>query len=585
MSRPTFENIDQWLFEFTEGTLSVGQESQLIDFLRENPEVMTDLKAWNLSKASSKTTPAFSTASLMKPTPLILRPVSMVLIGVLAISLGWLGYNNYPSPTLYSKAIIDAEIIYVDDEDNLDNQLFIANNTSGSHSEAKAKEELALINKSSLSNTNQTVKNKKKGIQHASNTPDLIIQKQPHSSYTSQNEYTSGLVDNNIKEQKVYNNEEIKVDGNVFKAFEKHFTTKAIELDNISAYLNRSTETKEENAITLTKASSSSEAARSTMQKTLHTAFRKIKRMADQPVALRNTKNPHYHAPMMTAYKANAAMVGSAPGNRIQATSRIQWLKKNNTQLMNTLSWDGYVYALRGGLGVDVNYNRYKVNDVNNSTVGLTYSPKFSINKTISFEPAIRFKMGVVNLNPTSELIGSKIEIERHNLISLFENEEQISGSQLWYRDVGLGFMMNTKWFYAGFNADNLGRHNNNFYTGDLSKKYREHIHYTAVIGTEYHSFTRDIKISGYTLYQNYGKLNELWVGGNFQYKWLQAGLGMNTNTDLGASLGAVSNRFSFHYNIDYTKSRLLEGRFLSHQITMKILLKPSRYAIKFLNL
>lgn len=313
--------------------------------------------------------------------------------------------------------------------------------------------------------------------------------------------------------------------------------------------------------------------------------MRKIKRMVNQPTALRNTKDPHYHAPMMTGFNANPAMVGTAPGNRIQATSRIQWLNQSNAQLMNTLSWDGYIYSLRGGIGVDLNYDGYNINSLNNYSVGLTYSPKFSINRDISFEPALRFKMGVVNIDQSSALIGSKIEMNRNNITPLFVNEEKLDASQMWYRDFGLGFMFNTKWFYAGFNADNLGRHNDNYYSSDLTKNHRDNVYYTAVIGTEYEAITRDMSVSAYGLFQNYGDLKEFWLGANFKYRWIQIGAGVNTKADVGASIGLVFNRVTFHYNVDYTESRLLNGKYLSHQVSLGILLKPSRLTAKYLNL
>jgi type IX secretion system PorP/SprF family membrane protein len=572
MSRPSFENIDQWLFEYTEGSLSVVQESQLMDFIKLNPEVMTDLKAWNQAKATPKSTPEFSTAALIKSAPILLRPIPLMTLGVLAILLGWFGFNNFPASPIYSEAVIDAQIIYVGDEDKLEENILLANTLKESQTENEGQTENKIEKQGAIAN-----------IKSTATSPNLAQQNTISSD--NQNIGFSEIISN--EENTAFSNtsEKVEIDYPELRQIQNNFEAKANDLDDISAYLNRSSETEKDIDNNSKRIISSTDVAEVSLKKTLSNAYRKIKRMADQPVALRNTKNPHYHAPMMTGYKANIAMVGSAPGNRIQATSRIQWLEEKNTQLMNTLSWDGYVYALRGGLGVDINYNGYKIDALKNYSVGLTYSPKFSINKKISFEPALRFKMGVINIDQSADLIGSKVEIDRHNIVPLFENEQNVSGSQLWYRDVGLGFMLNTEWFYAGFNADNLGRHNNNFFTSDLSQEHRENIYYTAVIGTEYQSITRDIKVSGYGLFQSYGDLNELWMGGNFQYKWLQAGAGLSTNADFGASLGTVFNRFSFHYNADYLNSRLLNGRHLSHQVTMKILLKPSRYAAKFLNL
>lgn len=577
MSRPSFENIDQWLFEYTEGNLSPVQESQLMDFISLHPELMSELKSWQQAKVTPKPTPAFSTAALVKPMPFYLHPVIIVAIGLIVLFFGWVGHDKLTTVPLYTMSDIDTDIIHSGDEDLFDDSFLVLNNAKTSTSEVRSTKS---SNLKTVSSSNQNRK-----TNQDLNIPILSPQ---HNNLAENETENLALLEDEMETNQIASSTDkqtIKLDYSELQEIQNSFNAKANDLNLISEYLNQSPNTEKEDITSSAKVISGAEVAKVSLKKTLYNTYRKIKRMADQPVALRNTKAPHYHVPMMTGFNANSAMVGSAPGNRIQATSRIQWLDKSNTQLLNSLSWDGYVYALRGGLGVDVNYNGYNSNALNNYSVGLTYSPKLSINKSVSIEPALRFKMGVVNVDPNSDFIGQKIEVNRHNLIPLFENEAQVSGSQLWYKDIGLGFMLNTKWFYAGFNADNLGRHNNNFYTGDLSKDHRENIHYTAVIGTEYQSMTRDIKVSGYGLFQNYGDLTELWIGGNFQYKWIQAGAGLNTNTEFGASLGTVFNRFSFHYNIDYTKSQLLNNKYLSHQVSMKILLKPSRYAAKFLNI
>src|SRR5690554_1735269 len=82
MSRPSFENIDQWLFEYTEGNLSPVQESQLMDFISLHPELMSELKSWQQAKVTPKPTPAFSTDALVKPMPFYLHPVIIVAIGL-----------------------------------------------------------------------------------------------------------------------------------------------------------------------------------------------------------------------------------------------------------------------------------------------------------------------------------------------------------------------------------------------------------------------------------------------------------------------------------------------------------------------
>ncbi|PWH85772.1 type IX secretion system membrane protein PorP/SprF [Brumimicrobium oceani] len=587
MSVPNFENIDRWLFEYTEGNLSADQEAQLLDFLELHPELMPELKAWKSAKVAAPVHEAIATQHLIKATPLLLRPYSLVSLVFISLLLTWFGIEMIPETPLYSKAHIDTGIIDAGNEESDEFDQFLSmseQRTTHKKDDLIKTERAKLENSLTTQESNQNKVHKAKTIKASpikvSNSGvDAEIQKLKEEAL--QNELFSKLTMNENWE-----------DSEQDFAFQTgHRNIQSGDLNKISDYLNGKdqdeiqTTVQENLANQRNNNSSSTSASQSTLAKSIKNTFRKIKRMADYPVALQKTKNPYFHAPMMTGYKANFAMVGTAPGNRIEATSRLHWMNESNSQLMNSLSWDGYAHAIRGGLGVDINYNNYQNNDLNNFSAALTYSPKLAISKKISFEPALRFKMGVINLDMAASSIGKTVELDRENIIPLFEGQQQVNGQQLWYRDIGLGFMINTDWFYIGFNADNIGRHNNNFYSADLSKEYKSDLHCTAVFGTEYASKTKELRLSGYGLYQKYGALEEFWLGSNFQYEWFQIGAAASSNLDLAASLGAVFKGLSFHYNIDYTKSRLLNKQVLSHQVTMRILLKPSRHVAKFLKI
>lgn len=583
MSKPSFENINQWFFEYTEGNLSSAQEMQFLDFIKENPELIDDLKAWKLAKV----TPIhreMPIAGLLKKTPFYTRPAAIATYSIFLIALAWFLIPQEDSSTLYVKSEVDTEIIKLKPA----NSPHLVPNIT--------KEEgynFSIPTSSTVFNSPVQRLKDNSGLETAISQSDRVI-KTPNSTYES----NLTEVDKYKAHVQLLAVSAPREDSEGLETLENSTTKintltpirKASDLGKVIAYLNGEKSQVVDSNVAFTEQEIDKVTEKETVVTTKSTktsfgvAMRKIKRMIDQPTALRNTRDPYFHAPMMTGFRANPAMAGRSVGNRVQATSRMQWATTNSRQLMNTVSWDGYIYALRGGVGVDLNYNTYGKGALNNYAVGVSYSPKFAINKNISFEPAIRFKMGVTNLNKTSNLIGSQLELNRHNVTSFFEAEQDITGSSLWYRDIGLGFMLNTNIFYVGFNADNLGRHDNNYYSKDLTKNYNESIYYTAVIGTEYQSLTKDISVNGYGLFQSYGDLTEFWLGANFQYKWLQFGAGVNTSADFGASAGFNFNHVTINYNIDYTKSKLFDRKYLSHQVTMKLLLKPNRSTTKFYN-
>jgi hypothetical protein len=563
MSNPSFENIDRWFFEFTEGNLSPAQVEQFESFISAHPELQGELEVWKDAHVSAEEN-NFSTAALIKPTPFYANSRVLAILIISLLIGSYLVYDNFGVDSLYSRSNNDLAIISVEDDNFFENKIVnsISNNSIRTSGQS--------INRDQKANT--IIKNEEAA--HRVEKTEKSNIKLSSSRETDLNKSTRGNDVISNKETLAFKNENDAVQN-----ISSH------GLDEVITYINGDKFGEDNYDLAEHESTAQSDVSTNSFKRKLEKILRKIKRMADQPIALQNTKDHYFQVPMMTGYQANFGMAGSALGSRIQTTSRNQWAGQQNQQLMNTVSWDGYVYALRGGLGVDVSYNNYAKNSLENYEASLTYSPKFSVNKNVSIEPAVRFKMGTVNVDTKSPIIGSEIEMNRNTVLPLFQETTTPIGSQLWYRDIGAGLLVNTKWFYTGVNVDNIGGHFNNFHSSDLTGEYNEKIHLTSLIGTEYQSLTRDVRVSGYVLHQKYGKLNELWAGANFQWKWIQVGAAANSNLGFGGSAGIKFEKFSLHYNLDNVYSRLNDEKLLSHQLTMRILLKPSRYAAKFLNM
>lgn len=551
MSSPSFENIDRWLFEYTEGNLSPSQVEQLEQFLFLNPDLALEKESWDAAKVTQSQTPVFSAANMQRANPLPLF-LWTGIAGLFLLTISTLAFDAsiFSESSRYVKESIDTFRI----EGSADNDFVLANkdNIQNNSLETNSNPD---INTSALSSQTMIQNSENKASAKSS------ISEQP----------VSGVQEDHFIDYK-------NVDYNV---------SQAPELQNVIASLSSTDQmddalAKSPKRVSVSKSGKSSSKA---IKRKFKEAFRKIKRMADQPVALRNYKDPYFHAPYMTGYQANFGMVGTLLRNRFQATTRNQFVGRDNQQLMNTLSWDGYIYALRGGVGVDLNYSDYQNGSLQNFNAGLTYSPKFSINNNISIEPALRFKMGMIDLDTESPIIGDQIEMNRRSVLGVFDQGKKPIGSQLWYRDIGAGVLLNTKWFYAGFNVDNVNRHYNNFYSADINTNHQADVNMTSIIGTSYSPQGKDITYSAYLLHQKFDDLNEVWGGANIRWNWFEFGGGVSNNLDFGASAGVNLDKFSLHYNIDYLDSRLMNMQLLSHQVTMRVILKPSGMASRFLSL
>lgn len=561
MSSPSFENIDRWFFEYVEGNLSPAQMEQFHDFIAQHPELEEELEEWEATKASP-VTPNFTTNHLIKSTPLrTYLFYGAGAIGAIALFL-FLSQGLYQPTSNYSMKGLDLSVI---EKEEMDFNSSIISKTS--------KNTLLTATHNDVYQSNTIERNRAQSFAGDANSGNMFLTN--HISQTnhkeSQNKYTFNIATSQTQIASVHNSTQKNV----------------IQSDNLPYVVAALTDNHFDNAIqTTTKTRKSSNISKTQQLKRRFTStLRKVKKMADQPVALSNSRDPHFHVPNKMGYQANFGMAGTLLRDRVQLTSRNQWVGQNNQQLINNLSWDSYVYALRGGIGFDITYSDYNRNSLNNFEAALTYSPKFSVSKSISIEPALRFKTGTININESSPIIGNFTEVNRANLLSVFPDDEQPIGSQLIYRDLGAGVLVNTKWFYAGLNFDNIRRHYNNFYSNDINTNQRASMHFSGILGTDYAPVGKDIRYSTYLFYQNFGSLNELWTGVNVQWNFLEVGGGISTNLDLGSSIGVKLDQFSVHYNIDYLTSRMMDKQFLSHQISMRYLLKPNRYAAKFLNL
>jgi hypothetical protein len=317
----------------------------------------------------------------------------------------------------------------------------------------------------------------------------------------------------------------------------------------------------------------------------LRQAGRAVSRMLDNPIALKNLKDPHYHIPGLQPTEVNFGAVGTLLATRVQTMSRLQWAGQANQQFINSISVDGYSYGMRGGLGLQVCHSLYANGGIQNIHSSFTYSPKFSVSRNVIVEPSLRFIMGNKTIDPTKIQTGSMVEMERLNPHQFYTVGQMPIGRSLWYRDLGLGLSVNTRWFYASVQGNNLLKHTDNIYSSDLTDIRRSGQHFIATIGTDYETRRENFGASPYLVYQQYETLKEAWLGVNLRYQWITVGGAISSQLDPAVSLGIKFNHFMMAYNADLTHSEVLGKQFLSHQLTIRILTKPSRMGQRLLNL
>lgn len=627
MSKPSFSNIDLWLFEYAEGNLTDTQVSQLELFILQHPELDVDRDMWEMTQLPQQEIPYKEEASLYKRTPIgmywAVGGGIAAMFGLLVISYAFFLQDDTVDANLNRLAITQAAtedyargLVNVTaneralKEEVADLKMLVASLENELYKK-RGTNQLASINDLELTNDAEQT-----GIDNGNfrelramnlseaNGVAIATSNQILASYQSAGiESTSNQSTGTYGTSSNSNNSE----NTTVSAPQDEFTTfvstlepmmglKPNLLDEMAATIQPVTrDVFEGNPTALAQ---SQESERKNQNFTLSVDYedsykyklsrmvRNIRRMANNPIALKNYRDAYHHVPGVTSTDINFGATGTRIAPRFQTMSRIQNRGTSNELFSNQIGFDGYIFDMRGGIGVQMTHNYYNNGGIQSSEVALTYSPKFSVSQKLSIEPAVRFKMGNKMLNANRMEGVSQVEYIPGNTIDYYTDGTTPVGNMLWYRDLGLGLNVNAEWFYASAQVDNIFRHGDNLYSNDLTEKRRAGTYFVATLGTDWESNdsqweTRRSKfsISPYLVYRNYENINELWAGANFRAYWLTVGAAVSSNMDPSASLGIVSSdkRFSLTYNADYSRSIVTNERSLSHQLTLRLVGKQSR--------
>lgn len=662
MTKPTVENIDKWLFEAAEGTLSSQQEALLDAFLLENPAFTEEKELWSDARVSAPNENYGSLDDLLM-APWWMRPIfywsaAAVIFGA-AITWG------IATSTPNSKATVERKVVDEEGQSNkieLSSRQMVAKVTRGNQilenqSNRKYGEGDSERLEYTLDSNPEVSELKVKASEQSSESSPLesIADERGQSIRENTVAFEKSLKNNKIvdKKDKFENDGSSKLKAkNVVKvkstfSSENHEFAKTsstapaqatkpardseldkrlptaveksalpekselkkaldakpeIEKPNIEevarkTYFDRLQGTDEvqtrkaqtlyddrlnpyrvvpENGLADTK--NTPERIQSNYNHSasayIKRAYRKLSRMMDNPIALKNAGDMYYHVPNMSSLDVNFAHAGGALIPRLQTVSRAQYVGYNNQQIMNQLAFDSYVRAIRGGIGVQVLHQYYGRGAYQIGQLAVMYSPKIGVSKNVVIEPGFRFKMGNKDLNAHKLTPGQFVELERGNKHEFFPGGTENIGSNLWYNDIGLSLLTNTKWFTAGVQLDNLTHYYDNVYNNLNPMGRRAGLHLTANVGTEYVSRNKNISFSPYVFYQKMENLSEIWAGSIFRYKKFTIGGAHSSNSDVTGSIGFKTSRLMLTYNADLTSSSVYNSRLFSHQLSLRILFK-----------
>jgi hypothetical protein len=556
--QPTHENIDRWLFDYTEGNLSAEQELQLEQFLMNHPDLEMDLDAWEVSKVDVAPIPFNNKSDLYKKRSY--KP-TFALLGLLLLFVSGLAYYQT------SRNINDSARVTRKGKDKATASLGNASKKSN------ASLEKAILGVSSKKTEGGNAKISTKLDQtQASNTPRTNMNLTT-ATKNKLDQFTQSTLSEKSTTDAILSDD--------LRNFDTEIDLTPIALRSLKGM----TLPRFHESIYIEELNESVDLDAKKVSLGNLDLVRKLDRLLSKDIGLTNNQSYDYTLPGQSNLDVNFSSVGTTSQTRFQAVSSLR-APENLTQmrLNNQLSLDGYSRGMRAGFGLQANYDDFGDGLIKDVNVALIFSPKIALSRKISLEPAIRFNMGTMTLNEQKLSSAGKVEYNTGQVNDFQFDPNLAIGRTLWYRDLDLGMTIHTPLFFLSGQVSNLFKHNENIYTNDGSTlAASRNIHLIA--GTQYISRNEKLIFSPYALYQQTKYQTQLFGGFTFKAGKAQIGMTYGSLSSANVSIGYVGTHFALIGQSGYGTLVSTQNRTFTHQITLRIHSSVSKKARRYISL
>ncbi len=564
MNIPNRENIDRWLFDWTEGNLSPSQEIQLEEFLIENPDLSIDADAWDAATVSSIPFAYENQASLKKRKKRVFAYWQFYALILLIATGGTSLYFSFKTETQQIAAK--------------------TSNTSKSPISKIATTPTKNNDSQDLITTNSPISNS--GRQNFYEAP---------SYQASLNKYTENINTNALP----YSSEKEKV------SFDNNTITNSIEmaiqpiipienieltdkLDVSAVSIEPSIEADE---IIQSEGENENEDKKLSRKKinlpTLKlNSSSKLSKWVKKDLTNTNQKDRVYALSEKSNLDLNNSFVGNISQLKFQSMSTVRWIDIADQQkISQQISFDGYLREAKAGLGIISNYSNFSNGLIQDWNLNLIYAPKLAINRYLTIEPSMKYTFGKKVLNSSKVINNSTVEVETNQLETFSIDPNQAIGKNLWYRDLGAGLIINAGPIYFGGQVNNLLKHQDNLYSNDYTSIRRADRELTLVGGTDFNSKNGNFTFSPYIFHTIFGSQSSTYLGASIHLKSFLIGGSYQTNGSSSGMIGLHKDRFSLLCQTSYASSSYTQSKSFIHQLTIRINSNISKKTRRYLYL
>lgn len=566
--QPTHENIDRWLFDYTEGNLSVEQEQQLESFLMDHPELELDMDAWEMAKVDD-------TQMIFEDKTALYRKRSYK--PVLALFSLLIVFISGMSVFQHSKNDSDQASETKGNQKELPKDKHTTAHTKGTLNEALYKQKTKDDQSSSPveelynSHTLQTVsspieatRNKTNQIASVSlgvegpkkqlDSNESIHLEEPKIQTTGMYQAINDLTFEELEFMKIHPLKTMLIGGYRTDFKKEELMEGHVPISNELSLGNLN-------------------------------IIRKIDQLLSKDIGLSNNQNYDYTVSGQSNLDLNFSSVGTTSQTRFQLISSVRSLDNPaQLKLTNQVSLDGYSRNIRSGFGMQANYDLFGDGMIKTSQVAIIFSPKIALSRKISLEPAVRFKMGTQALDATKLANFSTVE-QNVGQVNQFNFDQSLAiGKTLWYRDLDAGLTIHTPLFFLSTQMSNIFQHNENIYSND-GGTLRASRAWNIIAGTQYASRNEKMIFSPYALYQQTNYQQQIFGGFTFKAGKAQVGMSYGDLSTGSLSLGFVGENFTLIGQSSFSTLTSTLQKTFTHQLTLRIHSSVSKKARRYISL
>ncbi len=288
-------------------------------------------------------------------------------------------------------------------------------------------------------------------------------------------------------------------------------------------------------------------------------------------------QDPVFSQPYNTKLIFNPAFAGTSEMSRIMLAYRNQWPKMGSAYVTYNASYDQYLPALEGGLGLNIVHDVQGDGTLSLLNIDAIYSYEMEVNPVFNVNAGFQTSWAQKRLNADDLIFSGDLDPATGQVIY---DTEPIAGMRTGYIDFAVGFLAYSRKLYGGVSAHHIARPVNSFTRDYLTRIHRRYtFHAGAFLPVYEKRFGREaIRINPDLMYIHQSIYRQLSYGFRIFRKNYYGGFWVRQNPGFSFSsfivtLGYSGDRFTIGYSHDFNISRpriMIPGTG-AHEVTLTL--------------